>query len=338
MPRATVLGALAEGWRRVIGADAMTASVLAATLLLGQPLAAALQGALDLGVGSGLTSDRGISEDTIDPAARARELGRMIERELLGFFGSPAATSEWLRRDPLNPAIAGPAIAYVALWLFLSGGILDRLARARPIGTAAFFAACGVFFVRFIRLSVFVGSAYYVLFRWVYPWLFVDLYARWTGDLAGERDELWVRGALYLVFAFALMVVGIIADFARVRAVVEDRRGMFGALAASIRFVRRRPLRIAGLYLLNVFALVVILRLWVQASPPPDAPPWVALLIVLVYLLARLWAKLAFFASEVVFFQGELAHANYTAAPLPIWPDSPEAEAMENLKAEGRRP
>ena len=337
MPRATVLGAFAEGWRRVIGAPVVTASVLAATMLLAEPLAMALRGALETGSSGGLIFEPEASEPVGVATMRARELGRMIEREL-GFFGSPAATSEWLRRDPLNPAIAGPAIAYVALWLFLSGGILDRFARARPIGTAAFFAACGVFFVRFIRLSVFIGAAYYALFRWVYPWLFVDLYARWTGDLAGERNELWVRGALYLVFACALMVVGIVGDFARVRAVVEDRRGMLGALSASIRFVRRRPLRIVGLYLLNVFAVVVVLRLWVQASPAPDAAPSVALLLVLLYLLGRLWTKLAFLGSGVVFFQGELAHADYTATPLPIWPDSPEAEAMENLKAVGRRP
>jgi len=36
-------------------------------------------------------------------------------------------------------------------------------------------------------------------------------------------------------------------------------------------------------------------------------------------------------AGEVVFFQGELAHATYTAAPLQMWPDSPAAEAIENL-------
>jgi len=44
-------------------------------------------------------------------------------------------------------------------------------------------------------------------------------------------------------------------------------------------------------------------------------------------------------ASEVAFFQGELAHRDYTAAPMPIWPDAPEVEALENLegqRAEGR--
>lgn len=109
---------------------------------------------------------------------------------------------------------------------------------------------------------------------------------------------------------------------------------MLGALAASIRFIRRRPLRVLALYVLNLFALIVILRLWVQAEPGADAPSWLALFLVLLYLVARIWARLAFMASEVVFFQGELAHADYTAAPLPVWPDSPEAEAMENLASQ----
>ena len=41
-----------------------------------------------------------------------------------------------------------------------------------------------------------------------------------------------------------------------------------------------------------------------------------AFLMTQVYLLVRVWAKLAWIAGEVVFFQGELAHATYTAAPL----------------------
>ena len=44
-----------------------------------------------------------------------------------------------------------------------------------------------------------------------------------------------------------------------------------------------------------------------------------------------LWARSALAASEIVLFQHALAHADYTAAPLPIWPDSPAAEAIENL-------
>ena len=334
-PRATVLGAFLEGWRRALGAPAVTASLLAAAWFLAQPLALALRGTLEQQFDARFVFQ--VVQEPTDAAERARELGRLIEGEL-GFFASPALISDWLRHDPLNPVLAGMAGAYAALWLFVTGGILDRFARGRPIFTAAFFAACGVYFARFLRLAVFIGAAYFVLFRWLYPLLFETLFDLFVTYVSTDRDGLWVRGVLYGVFAAALVVVGAVADFAKVRAVVEDRRGMLGALAASIRFMRRRPLRVLALYVLNLFALVVILRLWVQAEPGADAPSWLALFLVLLYLVGRIWARLAFMASEVVFFQGELAHADYTAAPLTVWPDSPEAEAMDNLKAEGQRP
>ena len=58
-----------------------------------------------------------------------------------------------------------------------------------------------------------------------------------------------------------------------------------------------------------------------------------AVLLVWVWLLANLWARMAWLGSEIAFFQSELAHARYTAAPLPMWPDSPAVEAIENLSA-----
>jgi hypothetical protein len=86
------------------------------------------------------------------------------------------------------------------------------------------------------------------------------------------------------------------------------------------------------LYLMNILAAAVVLRLWLQTAPDVGAPTWLALLAGQLYILGRVWAKLAFMGSEVVFFQGELAHANFTAAPEPVWPDSPAVEAITNLR------
>jgi hypothetical protein len=47
-----------------------------------------------------------------------------------------------------------------------------------------------------------------------------------------------------------------------------------------------------------------------------------------VYVLARLAMKLQFLASQTALFQASLAHAGYTAAPVPVWPESPAAEAI----------
>ena len=46
------------------------------------------------------------------------------------------------------------------------------------------------------------------------------------------------------------------------------------------------------------------------------------------YVGARIFVKLHFLASQTALFQASLAHAAWTAAPLPAWPDSPAAETI----------
>jgi hypothetical protein len=134
-----------------------------------------------------------------------------------------------------------------------------------------------------------------------------------------------------LIALAALAIAGIILDFARVRAVVEDRHSMLGALTAGTRFVRRRPVRVLSLSLLNGVAMLVVVRIEFQVGTTVAAP-WLTTLMSAGLMLLATFARLAMFGSEVVFFQGELAHAGYTAAPLPVWPDSPAVEGIENLR------
>jgi hypothetical protein len=287
-----VLGAFLEGWRRVLGAPAVTYCVLVVTviamLLFSSDSGRNFRGGLDR---------KFLPESSLDwTAAYPSDVARQVEGarrtfsyELLG----------------IKPGLSAAALVYVALWMFLWGGILDRLARARPVRMFAFSAACGGYFFRLLRLAVVAGVALWALF---YPL---------------QRFPV--------AFVLAVVLIKVLADFAMVRLVVEDRRSVLGALSGAIRFVRTRPFRVLGLTFLNLLSLLIVLRLWYSAAPGAEAPVWSALLLSLVYLLFLLWARLAFLASEVVFFQGELAHAEYTALPEPIWPDSPAVEAIQNL-------
>jgi len=338
--RATALGAFLEGWRRVFRAPAITLGVLAALFLLALPLGLALRGMLTEHLGSSVVAERAAfgwdAGWAAEFASQAQGLGRTFTHEILGFGGTISIVSGFFDAKPLPPVVAGAAAAFALLWTFLSGGILDRFARARPVRTAAFFAACGVYFWRFLRLSVLVGGAYWALFAWLHPFLFGTVWDRWTQDLTSERTAAVMRGGLYLVFALALALVSLVSDYAKVRAVVEDRRSMLGAIGASMRFLRRRAFRAVGLYLLSAVASLLVIRIWFTAAPAGWESVAMAFLLTQVYLLARVWAKLAWMAGEVVFFQGELAHATYTAAPLEMWPDSPAAEALDNLIARNR--
>lgn len=308
-PRATVLGAFLEGARRVSTAPVLLLGIAVTTAAVALPH----------------------SLSPFSPLTDTWHLRTLMERALSEFhLGWALAFGQ--RTTPAAPALGGSALVLWVLWTFLSGGILDRLARARPIRTPAFFAACGEYFVRFLRLAVIVGPFYWWLFAWLHPYLLSTMMQRWMEGVTERKDIVAVQVTLHLLFVAAVAVVNLVADFARVRAVVEDRRSMLGAIAAALRFMRRRPIRVAGVYLLGALPTLAVLRLWYGASAVPDAGATYMAAILLMYVVVRVWAKLVWMASQVVFFQGELAHATYTAAPLPIWPDSPAAEAIDNLR------
>jgi len=331
-----VVGSWIDGWRRALGAPALTLGVLVVTALTALPLA--------LIVGDRIESDLGRSGEARSVAegwnagwaaefgARTEGVARTFTHEILGFGATMAIASRFADAESLEPAIAAAVTIYIAVWLFLWGGILDRFARQRPIRGPAFFAACGVFFGRFLRLALIVGPIYWAMFAWLHPLLFGTVYDWWTRNLTVEREAVLLRAALYAVFLGILALVGLVADFAKVRAVVEDRHSMIGAFLASARFVRRRLVRLAGLYALTVAALGVIAVAWSAVAPGAATAPAVSFLAAQVYLLLRLWTRLALAAAEVAFFQGELAHDAYAAAPLRVWPDSPTVEGLRNLE------
>lgn len=337
-PRATVIGAYLEGWRRALRAPGVALMAWAITVVITLPLGVVLHDDIASQLGSSVSAEQAIQGWDQDWAgefaAEARGVSETFTYEILGSTGTVATLSRLLDGEPLPPALAGVVAIYLTIWIFLSGGIVDRLARARPVGPATFLALCGGYFFRLLRLAIGAALVYGLLFVTVHPWLFGPdgLFDLWTRDLTDERHGLAIRGGLYAVFVLLLGLVSLITDFTRVRLVVEDRYSVLAALAAATRFVRRRFWRCCGLYALNIAGQVVLARLWLQLAVGADGPDLLALVVAQVCLVARIWARMAFLGSEAVFYQGELAHARYTAAPEPVWPDSPAAEAIRNLR------
>ncbi len=235
-----------------------------------------------------------------------------------------------LDREGPDPALAAVVVVYLAAWTLFSAGAIDRYARDRPTRGAGFFAACGVYGPRLLRLALIAGVVYWALFRTVHPWL--------VGEPSPGEGVPPAALPRYLAFGLLLALVGLVFDYARVRAVVEDRRSMLGALLAGWRFVRRRPAACLGLYAVNgavASAVVGAYAVTAPAAPAGASLRW-AFLAGQVYVAARLAAKLLFYATEIAYFQSRLAHAGYVAAPVPVWPESASAEALGRL-VEGTR-
>ena len=97
---------------------------------------------------------------------------RTFKPTIIGFGAVLDNLSAFVDNTARPIVIVGAAAAYVLLWLFLAGGIIDRYARDRATGAHGFFSASGVFFFRFLRLAVVMSLVYGLLFGYVHGWLF----------------------------------------------------------------------------------------------------------------------------------------------------------------------
>ncbi len=325
--------ALAAGIGLVNRAPVILVCVFGVTFLTALPFSLMMRRALASHLGNSMVSAqvaRGVNVQWWSEFIRqAGPLGQTFQTTIIG-FASALDNISLLADGQRRPAsILWAGALYLLLWLFLSGGILDRFARARPTRTHEFFAACGVYFTRFLRLAPFIAIAYYVLFAVVHPLLFDDLYEVLIRDVTVERTAFFTRLAFYLVFGALLLGVNVVFDYAKVRAVVEDRHSMIGALIAAARFVRRNARPVVALYLLNTALFVGVLLTYALIAPGAESAGlamWLGFAVGQIYLAARLWLKLVFLASETSLFQGRLAHAGYIASAAIPRPEPPIVE------------
>lgn len=331
-----IRAAFVDGLRRTIKAPALLLGVYALTGLMAVPLALTLRSALHDHLGSSLVADEvatGVHYDWWQEfSAQATGLGSTFTPSIIGFAAVLDNVSSVLDARPEIVPVSAALAAYLLAWTFLAGGIVDRLARQRPTRAHGFFGASGVFFFRFLRLGVPAAGAYWVIFGYLHPYLFGDWYADAVRNVNVERVAFLWRLAMYGILGLALITVNVLFDFAKIRAVVEDRRSMIGALLAALRFVLRHPLRVSGLYAVNALLFLAVLGVWAVAAPGAwvSGPSvWVAFAAGQVYILVRLFVKLHVLASQVSLFQASLAHAAYTAAPEVAWPESPAAESIQ---------
>jgi len=332
------MNALVDGIRRVNRAPAILAGVWALTLLVSLPLTLALRGMLADHLGRSVaaeTATAGVNYDWMQEFTdQATGLGVTFKPTVIGFGAVLDNLSSFLDDTQRPVVIVGAASVYIVLWIFAAGGILDRYARERVTHAYGFFSASGVFFFRFLRLAVVQWIVYALLFTYVHAWLFDRAFPRITHEMSVERTAFFVRVGLYLVFGALLAVCVIVFDYAKVRAVVEDRRSMIGAIGAAVGFVRRNTGAVVGLFAMNLVLFVVVLVLYGLVAPGAGGggvSVWIGLAIGQIYIVARLWVKLVFWASETALYQSRLAHAGYVARPQPVWPDSPSAEAITSV-------
>ncbi len=342
-----MITALLDGARRVASAPLLIAGiylvivtmvtmvimVAVVTATTPVPLGLVIPDAVESHLGSRVAADRAASG--IDQTwweefqTQSRGVARTLQPRTLGLAAVLVNFGDLLAAQPLDGSVVMAVAAHVIVWAFFVGGLLDRLARQQRVGSVGFLAACGVYFFRFCRLAVLAAVVYVVLFTVVHTWLFDDLYVLATRDIASEPMALALWVSLYALFGMVLLAVNLVFDYAKIRAVVEDRRSMVGAVLAALRFVRRRPADVVSLYLLNGLVYMLILAVYASVTTGLGSSQslWLGVLVGQAYLVTRLVAALVFYASQTAYFQSQLAHPTYVATPQPRWPSPTPADA-----------
>ena len=325
-----------DGVRRVNAAPAVFAGLCGLTLLLALPLSLVLGGMIEAHLGRSLAAETAATGTNYDWwqefSTQATGLGTTFVPSIAGFSAVLDNLSAIADNQPMAATVAGVTTAWLVLWSFLSGGVLDRYARNRPTRRDGFFAACGRHFWPFLRLGLLAFAVYVVLFQVVHPWLFNSVYPSLTEDLTVERRAFAIRLGCYAIFVVLLIAINLTFDYARIRLVVEDRRSAVGAWLAGTRFVRHHRGAVR-LYLLNgagYLCVVMVYALLAPGFPGSGVRMWTILALGQLYVLMRHYLKLLFYASETSYFQSAFAHASYTAGPALDWPESPAAEAILN--------
>lgn len=330
-----MLHALLDGARRAARGWRLLVLLWAVNLLLALPFAIALAHQLDDSLGQGLA--HGDQLDGFDMGwygeleAETREVaGALAETfgpEVLGggaFFDN---LERWWRGDFLSlpPLLVGAGLLYALVWVFLLGGVLERLAwlGGRVVArerSAGFFAGCGRHFSRFVVLALLSGVLYYFVYRLArsgFGWL-----EEATIDVTSERTVLlWVvAGAALTVLLLSL--VRVVFDYAKIAVVADDRRGALAGLGVALRFVGARPLSTLGIYWAVALAGVLLLGLYAAVAPGAGGASWPA--VILGFLLGQL-AIAGKLALRLVTLGAETAYYAPATAPHGAARHRPEA-------------
>ena len=302
------LAAYRDGWRRVCQAPRILVLLAGATMLVSATLESA-------------------------PGSRAPVLDVF---EQLGTALMGGAIAAALDASDVTSRLGGESAPWL-LWLLvaiagvvLTGGVMDRYARQRPLDVRAFWGVSGELAFRLIRLSA-IGGALFTVLTGVLVVL-LDAIAAAALAAAGPEHGETMLSALelslavpYLAAALALFAA---TDAGRVRMVVERRHSALFAFTAGARFAWRHRGTVVLLYAALFataglpWALISAVELWLE----PGAV--LARLLDAAQVGAAITAALVSAAAATALFQAALAHASYVAPPRLVWPDSPAIETL----------
>jgi hypothetical protein len=306
--------AIAEGASRATSARALIAGLWLVNLLVAGAMAIPLGDSLRSSIGPSLVHEKLRASFDMgwfgELAGTARGLETTFTPALIGAGAFYSNLEGWLngRLFTAVPSLVSLGIAYLALWVLLLGGILERMARRERRPTLAdFLSSAGRHFFRFAQLTLMSGVLYVLVYLFG-RWLFLTIEDA-TRDVTVERVVLLftVVGAALLVFLLCLINAAF--DYAKIATMLEGGgKSMVRMALRGFRFVLAEPRKTMGLYFalgLVGLALLAVYSLVAPGARQATVPGIVlAFLVGQIYLVVKLVIRLTFYASQMALYEG----------------------------------
>jgi len=200
------------------------------------------------------------------------------------------------------------AVLFFIISIFLTGGILHIFSdKSYPFTFERFFSGSLKFFLRFLKLSMYMLVIYLLLTALIF--LIVFLIS--AGVFSGTGSEKTLFFIVFPGFCFWLLVMIfflIIADYARFSIVRNDSRNVFITIFRSLKFVSRKFPFTYGLYLMLLVAPVALIYSYTLLSNVIGMTSGITILVMFLIQQLFIWAKVFTrvwtFASQFDYFLG----------------------------------
>jgi hypothetical protein len=213
-----------------------------------------------------------------------------------------AAPSSARRPRGLDPLLVGLGVLYLVVQTFLTGGLLGVFRAPQGGWTLrGLIHGSGFYFGRLIRVGLLGLGLVGIVFAANVP------FARWVDGLAREAVSEETALALFLgrraLLLLAIVLVHMVASFARVIVVQEERQSAALAFVSSAGFCGRNLVATAGQYGVVLLLALVLLGAWASIDARLLVVGWksqlVAFALFQVFLLSRIGLRLALLASQL---------------------------------------
>jgi len=193
-----------------------------------------------------------------------------------------------------------PAVAWL-FTLFLSGGALAVFAQGEKYEPALFWGGAAKYFGRFCRLALWSLPVLAILFCLQY--LESGAQRLFFGKDPYQNITYWGSWIKVGLRALSFLLFGMILDYARIHAVLNDERKMRVSLRASLKFIAQNFLSTFGLALLLLAVGGLALVVYNPLANGLAAPSGVVILLLFLlqqfYMLFRATLRLTLYASQL---------------------------------------